>query len=350
MPAKSTAITVPMRSALGLLDALTAQGFAADELLSRAAIDRSLLDNPKARLSLKQFSRLYTGIVNTLDDEELGLHDEPTRPGSVEVLCRIGITASTLADCAQVIAKGCNAALRNFKVDCVADDSELQISFQERRRDPEKGLLAYEISLLTVYAVMSWLVGQRLPLICADFPCPPPRHRYELRTLLAGPVRFNQPHAALRFPPQASSLHIVRNADEIPRFIRRAPGSFIETLLVRDSLASEVRRVLQHALPTLLSLPQVAERLAMSPRTLHRKLEAGGASFQQVKDELRRDMALHLLTRGTAPLKQIATHLGFSDQSTFQRAFVQWTGLSPGEYRRRAHPQTGSKQRDAGGR
>ncbi|WP_158597889.1 AraC family transcriptional regulator [Noviherbaspirillum saxi] len=337
-----------MRAALGLIGPATARGIAPDELLSRASIDRGLLDVPRARLSLKQFSRLFAAIVNALEDEALGLHSEPTRPGSVEMLCRTGVTTSTFADCAQVIARGCNAVLRGFKVDCIAEDGELQITLRERGGDPEKGLLAYEVPLLTIYAIMSWLVGRRLPLVCADFPCPPPRHRFELRSLLAGTIRFNQPHAALRFTEQANSLHIVRNAEEIPRFIRRAPASFIDTLLVRDSLASEVRRVLQQALPSLLSLPQVAERLAVSPRTLHRKLEAGGASFQRIKDDLRRDMALHLLTRGTTPLKQIATHLGFSDPSTFQRAFAQWTGLSPGEYRRRTQPRTAEKGHEGG--
>lgn len=342
MPAKTSAITVPIRSALGLIGAAEAQGIATDELLSRAAIDRSLLGIARARISLKQFSRLYAGIVSALEDEGLGLFGVPVRPGATETFCRVGATTSTFGDCLQVVARACNVAMGGFRVECVTGDGELQIRFSERRPDSEKSLLAYEITLLSIYAVMSWLTGQRLPLAGADFPCAPPRHRFELRALLAGPVRFNQLCGALRFPEQAGALHIVRNADEIPRFIRRAPASFFEALLVGDSLAADVRRVLQQALPTLLSLPQVAEQLAVSPRTLHRKLEAGGASFQQIKDGLRRDMALHLLARGATPLKQIATSLGFSDQSTFQRAFAQWTGLAPGEYRKRARPQTAS--------
>ncbi len=343
MSAKSSAITVPMRSALGLIGAAAAQGLAPDELLSRAAIDRSLLDITHARLSLKQFSRLYAGIVTALEDEGLGLLGQPVRPGATDTFCRVGVTTTTFGDCLQVVARACNASMGGFKVDCVADDGELRITFRDRQPDQAKSLLAYEVTLLSIYAVMSWLVGQRLPLVCASFPCPAPRHRFELRALLAGPARFQQPHGALRFPAQAGALHIVRSADDIPRFMRRAPASFFEALLVGDSLASDVRRVLQQALPVLLSLPQVAEQLAVSSRTLHRKLESGGTSFQQIKDGLRRDMALHLLTRGATPLKQIAMSLGFSDQSTFQRAFALWTGLAPGEYRKRTQPQRGEK-------
>ncbi len=340
MHVKSNAITVSVHGARALIDAAKAQGIAPDELLSRAGIDRSQLDIPRARLSLKQFSRLYTCIIDTLEDEGLGLFDYPVRPGAIETLCRAGVTTSTFGECAQVIARGCNTLLGGLKVDCVTENGELQIRFRERQRDHNKDLLVYEIVLLTIYAVMSWLAGQRLPLVSADFPCAPPRHQLELRALLAGTTRFHQPCGALRFPAQASAIHIVRNAHEIPRFIWRAPASFIEALLVGDSLASDVRRVLQQALPALLSLPQVAERLAVSPRTLHRKLEVAGTSFQQIKDVLRHDMALHLLTRESTPLKQIAISLGFSDQSTFQRAFAQWTGFSPGQYRKRTQQQT----------
>jgi len=316
-----------------LINAAVARGVSQDDLLALTSIDRGLVDAPRARVSLKQFSRLYGCIIMALEDEGLGLQGRPSRPGSVEIICRAGVTASDFSDCAFVVARGCNAVLGGFKVDCIADGNELQITLSEREEILGNRLLTYEIILLTIYAVMCWLVGRRLPIVFADFPCPTPRHRLELRTLLTGPIRFNRPHAALRFSGRNNGFHIVRNTQEIPRFMSRAPASLIETLLERDSLALDVRHVLQQALPAFLSLTQVAERLAMSPRTLHRKLEAAGANFQRIKDDLRRDIAIHLPTRGTIPLKQIATDLGFSDQSTFQRAFAIWTGVPPGEYR-----------------
>jgi len=74
--------------------------------------------------------------------------------------------------------------------------------------------------------------------------------------------------------------------------------------------------------------------LSMSARTLHRKLVAEGTSFRKVKDELRRDVAIHALARTNLPLKKIAEMVGFRDQSSFQRAFLNWTGRSPGHTRR----------------
>lgn len=339
---KTNSLTVPMRHVHGLIKVATGQGVSQDALLEKVSIDRGLLESPRARVNLVQFSRLYAEIVTLLEDESLGLYGHPARPGSIELLCRVGASASMFTDCAYIVARGCNAVIGGFKVDCVTVGDEVQIRFTEREEIRIERLLAYEILLLTIYAILSWLVGQRLPIVYADFPCPTdPRHLPELRKFFEGKARFDQTHAALHFSTQANALHVVRRADEIAEFMRRSPGSFFEALLGRNSLAFEVRRILQRALPVLLSLNQVADHFAISPRTLTRKLEAAGAHFQEIKDELRRDIALNLLTRGTTPLKQIATDLGFSDQSTFQRAFVDWTGVPPAEYRRRTKPSKG---------
>lgn len=335
MSTKSSSITIPMRYVLDLVDVACAHGLAGNEMLGRVSIEKGLLDIPSARISLKQFSRLYTELVAALDDEALGLHGGPIRPGSVEMLCRIGMTAPTLRDCIPVLSRGANALIGGFKVECAVDQDELQIVFHERQVIVDKRPLAYEIIVPTIYAVLSWLVGQRLPLVHADFPFPAPAHLSELRALMGGELRFDRPFAALRFPKHANDLRIVRRSEDIQRVVRRAPASFIEALLVQNALIFDVRRVLQQALPTILTLNEVADRLVMSPRTLLRKLDAGNTSFQAIKDDLRRDVALHLLVRGATPLKEIATSLGFSDQSTFQRAFAKWTGVPPGEYRKR---------------
>ena len=72
-----------------------------------------------------------------------------------------------------------------------------------------------------------------------------------------------------------------------------------------------------------------------SVRTLARKLQAEGTSFQAIKDELRRDVAIQLLTQSRLAVAQIGQRVGFEDATCFQRAFRQWTGSAPGAYRRR---------------
>jgi AraC-like DNA-binding protein len=87
-------------------------------------------------------------------------------------------------------------------------------------------------------------------------------------------------------------------------------------------------------MPVWLDLSAAAHALHMSVSTLHRNLSQEGTTFQTLKDELRRDIAISRLITTNVSLGALATELGFSDSAAFQRAFKCWTGSPPGEYRR----------------
>ncbi len=78
----------------------------------------------------------------------------------------------------------------------------------------------------------------------------------------------------------------------------------------------------------------VAKELAVSPRTLQRRLERSGTTFGELSDAVRRDAALKHLRNPSVPIKEAAFRLGFSEPSTFYRAFRRWTGDTPANYRR----------------
>lgn len=71
----------------------------------------------------------------------------------------------------------------------------------------------------------------------------------------------------------------------------------------------------------------------MSPQTLRRHLKREGNTFQGIKDGWRRDTAITLLAETPIPIAEIARRVGFSESSTFHRAFKHWTGLQPSAYR-----------------
>ena len=77
----------------------------------------------------------------------------------------------------------------------------------------------------------------------------------------------------------------------------------------------------------------LAAWLNMSARTLHRQLQEEGASLQQLKDSVRRDLAVALLQRSSRPMKQIAEAVGFQNEKSFMRAFKNWTGATPESFR-----------------
>ncbi|WP_434025574.1 helix-turn-helix transcriptional regulator [Pseudomonas aeruginosa] len=155
-----------------------------------------------------------------------------------------------------------------------------------------------------------------------------------LSQLMGAPLQFDAETASLDFAPDALSLHIVRTPDEIPRLMRHAPASLIQVLVEQAALPTQLIALLQQSMPHSLTLEEAASQMAMSPRTLHRKLAALGESFQSIEDGWRFRQASQLLSCTDNPVKQIAMDLGFSDQATFRRAFSQWAGHLPGILRR----------------
>lgn len=99
-------------------------------------------------------------------------------------------------------------------------------------------------------------------------------------------------------------------------------------------LAGRVRQQLLGPLGLVASLDEVARSLALSSRSLRRKLDQEGTSFRAIVEEERRQLAIQSLQGSDMKLDELAIHLGYTDTASFTRAFRRWLGCSPGEYRK----------------
>jgi AraC-like DNA-binding protein len=148
---------------------------------------------------------------------------------------------------------------------------------------------------------------------------------------------------ALTFGAESSSLSFsrarmeTRAAAHDPRLLSTATA-LAEGVLARHAPATRAASMLQERLPLLLpdraTLDIVARELAMSSRTLQRRLDEEGTTFLEVLDGVREARARQELRQRDTPLVEIAERLGFSDLATFSRAFKRWTGEPPGLFRR----------------
>ncbi|AXI02194.1 AraC family transcriptional regulator [Aquirhabdus parva] len=125
--------------------------------------------------------------------------------------------------------------------------------------------------------------------------------------------------------------------------IKTDPAQLLTQFKNISSLTSRISELLKAYVATEMpTLKEVAEQLHLSPKTLHRRLTDEGSSYQKVKDDLRRDMAIDLLGVQQLTIVDIAEQVGFSDTCTFHRAFKKWTGVTPGVYRQIYHGQLDS--------
>jgi AraC-like DNA-binding protein len=150
------------------------------------------------------------------------------------------------------------------------------------------------------------------------------------------PVRFEQPHHEIEIDAALLDLP-VRSADpHLGEVLEDHVRIMLAALPTEDPLILRARTALAESLAGgVASLEALADTLHMSERTLRRRLDEHGTSYKQLLDELRQQLARYYVARTDQSLEQVASRLGFTEPSTFYRAFKRWEGTTPAAYRGR---------------
>ncbi|NQD92998.1 helix-turn-helix domain-containing protein, partial [Pseudomonas sp. CrR25] len=197
--------------------------------------------------------------------------------------------------------------------------------------DPDHFLV--ESLLLIWHRLGSWLIGQRIRLEQASFAYAEPAHSGEYDLLFPCPRRYTADSTSLLFHSRYLGMPLLQDERTLKQFLEHSPADLLARPDGGDCLISQIRRLLGRDCSSWPDLEAVAKQLHMSPQTLRRHLREEGSSFQELKDHLRRDLAIYHLGRDELSIQAIAEQLGFSEPSAFHRAFKKWTGLTPGAYR-----------------
>lgn len=312
-------------------------GLRPERLLDHAEIATTLLDQPTSRIPVSRYAALYRLINEQLDDEGFALFSRPLRRGSFELLCRGALSANTLAEALERIARYLKVMLDDLDVELTRSGQAAVLIISQEQDLPvgqDGRVFAFEWLLRLIHGLAAWLVAHPLPLDEVAFPFPPPLHADDYDLIFAPRYTFDAPRLEARFAAELLTLPVRRDEAALRLFLADAPAS-ITTLYRGDrSLALRVREQLRAALPDALSLPELSRRLFISPRTLHRRLEAENASLRGLRESVRRELAIEWLGKTQRPLSRIAADLGFADSASFYRAFLGWTGHGPRDYRR----------------
>lgn len=196
--------------------------------------------------------------------------------------------------------------------------------------------LANECALAAILRLMRCVAEQPVAPRSVSFRHPGPPDGAAHDAYFGAPVRFGAPGDGLYFDDAAlaTPTHL---ADEALSTFLLSQLEELHAQRAEGAVVHQVRRVIADRLCSgMPKRDDVARHLGMSARTLHRRLAEHGCSFQDVANQVRREVAESLLTRHSVSVGEVAYLSGFSDQSAFQRAFKTWTGQTPARFRQRA--------------
>jgi AraC-like DNA-binding protein len=319
----------------GILSAARDHGVPIEALLHEMGIEATLLREPDARVSADQYIDLFRLVRDRLNDEGLGFFSRAMRPGSYAMVMRSLMSAPTLGRAMHRLAQGYGLLLDDARFDCVRDGELVALRMDLPPQPTAERDYVHEFMLRVFLHSLGWLDGGGLRAARIDFACGRPSHVGEYSTVFPGEVRFGQDASALWFDAVRLARPVRRDANALRDYLAQAPGHVVLPRRTDRPLVSRVRDHLQRERPNWPDLPSVANALHMSVSSLQRHLADERVSFQQVRNELRRDLAIVRLNTSAVPLAELAAELGFADNATFQRAFKAWTGSAPGAYRSR---------------
>ncbi len=303
-------------------------------ILNEAKVPAELLEQPGARISRDQFVLLYKRIAFELDDEMFGLWSRPIRGGTLKYLCLSLLDAPTVLVALNRFVRFWNLILDDYKLQMSRQDGLVCIALQPRRPETPITMLGHELMMKLVHGIVSWLLAKEIPLERVEFAFPRPAHANDYVFLYPGEVHYGADESAVWLADAWCRLPFKREKHQLWAFLKRAPEDWVFTMFHHSAISVRTREYLEARLGRPVELAEVANAFHLSSRTLTRKLTEEGTSFQSVKDDLRRDVAIERLGKSKTSVSVIAADLGYANAAAFCRAFRQWTGSTPTAYRR----------------
>jgi AraC-like DNA-binding protein len=303
-------------------------------MLSAVGLDEATLDDPDSLVPASVALDLLSRAVEDTGDANLGLHlAEHAALGSFDVHFYAMASSPTLGAAFERLCRYQRLIHETSRVDLeIAEDTavlrhQLAGGLAAPRQTAEFLLTAW-VRAGRVITGVDWTAQQ----VHFAHAAPPDRSEH-VRFFRTG-LHFGMRANALVVPTRLLQTPCVGADPALVAVLDRYAAGRLEQAPRTNSVADRVRSVLGHELrggeP---SAARLAARLKMSVRSLNRLLAAERTSYQALLDSLRRDLAERYLAGDDVSISEVAFLLGFSELSSFHRAFKRWTGRTPAEFR-----------------
>lgn len=327
--------TVQAKAVEKIVNAAVAHGIKAGSLYEAVNLDPSVLHDPDNRISFAQLVALYEKAAELTGDDNFGLHlGQSINPTAFDVVGYCALNSPTLGAAFTRVARyhsiWTDGALFTF---ATANDTSAIVyryadtSIGEHRQDAE-------MTIATVVTLCRNIASRDFAPASVEFQHNAPRDTSEHAQLFRCPVEFGAPANKLTFATSFLSLPIAKADASLCAVLDRHAEEMLTKFPPRDSLTDQVRSIITGELrggdP---SLERVADQLNLTPRTLQRKLQELSTSHNEILDHMRRQLAMRYLREHEMAICEVAYLLGFSEASSFHRAFKRWTGVTPKEFR-----------------
>jgi len=328
-------LTTLARLPLTLLEQVDETRLEQEELLRRAGLRLEDVADPDKRIPQDKLETLWQLVIESVPDPSIGI-----RFGQAMTAKAWGLVGYSMANSRRLL-DALQRLVRYSRIVSEAVYCELDVDVERCAvtiaGPPELDVLERpaDARLAAVLNLVRDLTRATVVPLEVHFPYARPADISAHQAYFKCPLVFGQPRALLVLQPSDPARR-VSSADEVlGGYLVQLAEDTLESLGSEGSFSDRVRRAawvnLSEGTPTLRD---TARTLGVSARTLQRRLSNEHTTFAQLVDSLRHDMAHRLLQDRSHAIYEVAFLLGYSDTSTFHRAFRRWHGMTPSAFRR----------------
>jgi AraC-like DNA-binding protein len=327
-------------------------GLETSPVLRRAQLPGDLFARNNVRLDPDTFFKLWEAIAAEADavDPDLPaplriarvMSSDWFEPELFAALCsaNMGTAVERIGKYVRLIAP------MDIRLERKAEEAVLTIDFLDNTRHPPSVFLAFKLVFFVQLARLA--TRSAIQPLCVGWPSSPGSddHMALYRDYFGVPVT-RTPLATLVFAAADLERPFLTENHNMWSFFEPALRQRLANLDRSAGMVERVRSALMETLPAgEVSMPVISRKLGVSTRTLQRRLQDEGATFQETLDALRDSLARHYLHTTSLSTAEISFLLGFEDSNSFARAFQGWTGTTPKRVRTQGRTISDGKEKE----
>jgi AraC-like DNA-binding protein len=324
----------------GMFGAFERLGYDIDSLLAPFRLRRADVEDPDGRIPVKVCAEIFAAVKRERRVKNLALRVAVEMPiGANPLLDYLVCTSESVGEGLKQLARHLGLVNPAIRLAFREEEDAIRV-LVEGTDDPFTVELTVSLSVLRMMRESGDQF--RATRVCFRHG---PEDVSEFEAVLRCEVDSRSSWSGFALSREAWRLPLRRRDPALRSWLERKAAKILALQTGKEGVAMEVRRLLA-TLPREndMSIEVVAQRLAMSPRTLQRRLAEEQTSFEDLRDAMRKQVAEEYLSDPTLSVGEVAFLLGFSEPGAFHRAFKRWYKITPQAFRKQ---QSNSFQADS---
>ena len=312
-------------------------------LYARHGIDPALLAEPSARLPQLAVEEVLREAAHRVPDPAFGLlAAQCWHPTNLGALGHAWLASSSLRRGLERLRRYWQLLGLRTRLTLRDVPEGVMLVLENPRTEAAVAAVTTDIEFSVLLDMCRVNAGRDFAPVLVRLIRPAPDDPSPYERFFACPVLFGAPERALLLPRDRVDAPLPTSNRQLVGALERLLAEEIARIDRADVVARARALLLQRLSSGEATASRVARDLAMSRRTLHRKLAEADTTWVRLVDDTRRDLAMRLIEDPRRPIGEITFELGFSQQSAFARAFRRWAGTSPSGFRGGLHGARGA--------